>query len=329
MAHGGLANVLCEQNQLESAQAHVQLGLELLEHLSGPGAAIWLYRAQVRVQQANGNWPDALDVLDRAYQNGQSNKINFVVTQAGALRARLQLAQGDLGAAEAWGKGSGLSPDDPEADHPGLREVEYLSLARLLVAQGRPAVALSLLERLLKSAETEGWHGSAIAILILQSLAFQTQGNTTRAHARLERALALAEPEGYVRSFLDEGEVMRGLIGRWRAAAGRLSDLTNAQNRLLAYADRLLAAFETPSGKFTSVPPSSASPPLLPEPLRDREMEVLRLIARGYSNREIADRLVVGLSTVKTHINHLFQKLGVTSRTQALARAGELGLLGD
>ena len=212
MAHGGLAHILCERNQLDAALSHAQLGVEQLEQVGGAWAALMLYRALARIQQANGHWTDALDSLDRAYQTGQRTQVNIVVTQAAALRARLQLARGDLEAAAVWAANSGLSPDDPESSHPGLREEEYLTLARVLSAQGKRAEALSFLNRLWQSAEAEERMGSAIVILILQSLILQTQGNTARALMYLERALILAEPEGFVRSFVDEGDPMRALI---------------------------------------------------------------------------------------------------------------------
>jgi LuxR family maltose regulon positive regulatory protein len=138
--------------------------------------------------------------------------------------------------------------------------------------------------------------------------------------AALERALALGEPEGFVRSFVDEGEPMRAMLAR----------ITGERQ---PYARRLLAVFgpASPAVDALAAPvvvrPEQPAASALLEPLRDRELEVLRLIAEGYSNQEIAGKLVVGVSTIKTHINHLFQKLGVASRTQAIARARALGLL--
>ncbi|HEX6386100.1 MAG TPA: tetratricopeptide repeat protein [Anaerolineae bacterium] len=323
MAHGGLAHILCEQNRLDAALAHVQLGVEQSEQVGGAWAALVLYRALARVHQAQGNWTDALDALDRAYQIGQSTQVSIVVTLAAALRARLQLAQGDLEAAEVWAANSGLSPDDPEASHPGLREEEYLSLARVLSAQGRHAEALSLLDRLLQAAEGEARMGSAIVIRILQGLLMQAQSNTAHALTFLERALVLAESEGYIRVFADEGEPLRALLDDFRSRLvtrlGTKPD--NRSSRLLAYANRLLAAFP-----LTGI---LAAPRLEfhLEPLSERELEVLRLIATGASNRDIADSLVLAVTTVKKHVSNILSKLNSTSRTQAVAEARELGLL--
>jgi len=323
MAHGGLADILCERDQLDAALAHVQLGADQVDLVGGAWAAHVLYRVLARVQRAQGNWTDALDTLDRAYQIGQSGQVSLVMTQAAALRASLQLAQGDLSAAEVWAANSGLSPDDPEVGHPGWQEVEYLTLARVLNAQGRHGEALSLLDRLMGSAQADERDGSAIAILVLQALVHQAQGNRTRALECLERALVLAEPEGYFRVFVDEGAPMRSLLAEFQSMLKKRprAGADEASFRLLAYANKLLAAF---SGPDPAVHPKCES---LPESLNEREMEVLRLIQAGLTNQEIADHIVIAVSTVKWHINHLYAKLGVHTRTQALARAKELGLL--
>src|SRR5215211_5622567 len=234
MAHAGLADILCERDQLDGALAHINLGTEQLDQVGGAWAALVLYRVLARVQRAQYSWMDALSALDRAYQSGQRTGVSIVVTQIAALRARVQLAQGDLEAAATWAATSGLSPEDPEISHPGLRDVEYLSLARVLDAQGRHAEALSLLEQLLKSAEAEGRIGSAIAILILQSLFFQTQDNTARSLDCLEVALTLAEPEGYIRIFVDEGEPMEKTIRNLQREIGKRKDATKLQTRLMA-----------------------------------------------------------------------------------------------
>jgi len=322
VAHAGLANVLCEQDQLEAALAHVQAGLEQLEQVGGPAAALWLYRSLARIQHAKGDWAAALNALERAYQSGQRAQILFVMGQAAALRARLQLAQGDRDAAGQWLAASGISPDDPQADHPGVREVEYLACARVLTAQDRYPQALSLLDRLLASAESGGRIGSVIENLALQSLVFQSQGSTTRALACLVRALRLAEPEGYLRVFVDEGDPMRILItefqelSRQKLSAGADEEIL----RLLAYTEKLLSTLAQP-------PEAAHAPVPLPELLSERELEILHLIAKGCSNQEIAALLVIAVSTVKSHINNLYGKLGTHRRTQVVARARELGLL--
>lgn len=155
-----------------------------------------------------------------------------------------------------------------------------------------------------------------IEILILQALARQALADYTQAISALQQALALAESEGYVRVFLDEGRPMAALLRR--AASSGVAEV---------YIGRLLTAFETtrPRGQFHPSPPIDAQP--LVEPLSPREIEVMQLIAVGDSNHEIAQRLFISVHTVKKHVTNIFGKLGVTSRTQAVARARELGLV--
>jgi LuxR family maltose regulon positive regulatory protein len=167
-----------------------------------------------------------------------------------------------------------------------------------------------LLQRLLPAAMAAGRVENAIQILLLQALAFQMEGDADQALGALEHALSLAEPEGYVRSFVDEGEPMARLLRR-----------ALTQGIAPGYAGRLLAAY----GKSAAVA-SPVSQPLV-EPLTERELEVLHLIAAGLSNGEIARELVIAVSTVKTHVNHIYGKLDVKSRTQAVAQAQALELL--
>jgi LuxR family maltose regulon positive regulatory protein len=222
--------------------------------------------------------------------------------------------QGHLAAAVRWTEVSGLSADDDLA-YP--REREYLIFARVRIAQGRldPAGAFlseaqRLLERLRADAEAKARTGSVLEILLLQALAFSAQGKGTEALPVLEHALTLAEPEGYIRLFVDEGEPMVALL-RQAYARGIAPD----------YVAILLAAAGAP--KLPAPPPAGS----LLEPLTERELEILRLLVRGLSNQDIARELVITVGTVKSHVNHIYGKLGVQSRTQAIARAHSLKLL--
>jgi LuxR family maltose regulon positive regulatory protein len=202
-------------------------------------------------------------------------------------------------------------------------ELLHTTLARVLIAQGKYGEALGLLAQLLEVAEAAGAIGCAIENLVLQAITLQAQDEIDQALATLERALAPAEPEGYVRTFADEGVPMAGLL-RKATTFGLYPD----------YVDKLLAVLEseikgerkTPSSTPSPVIPGPGSSPLI-EPLSEREIEVLRLIAAGLSNREIADELFLAVGTVKKHINNIFGKLSVRKRTQAVARARELGML--
>jgi LuxR family maltose regulon positive regulatory protein len=186
-----------------------------------------------------------------------------------------------------------------------LREFQWLILVRVLIAQRLPDEAAPLLGYLQQTAESEGRTGRGIEILALQALALEAQGRPVQALNALKKALSLAEREGYVRTFVDEGIPMAVLLRR-----------ALAQSIAPDYARRLLAAFDEP-----------AAGPVLVEPLTRRELEVLRLIADGLKNPEIADHLVISVATVKRHVTNIYGKLGVSRRVQAIARAQDLGLL--
>ena len=168
----------------------------------------------------------------------------------------------------------------------------------------------------MKAAEDQKRMGSMLEILVVQALAYQAQGNTSQAFASLERALTLAQPEGYLRTFIYEGESIQSLLLAFRSSIDKLS--RSRGNELSGYVDKLLSAFAQPA----DVPQSD-----LIEPLSQRELEVLRLIAQGLSNAEISQRLFLAMSTVKGHNLRIFGKLQAKSRTEAVARARELGLL--
>jgi LuxR family maltose regulon positive regulatory protein len=214
-----------------------------------------------------------------------------------------------LNKAQAWAHQSGLSLQDKPIF---LNEFGYLTFARIMLAENQNdqhfQTMLQMLESLLKQAESQNRLRSRIDILITQALAFSAK-DSANALAALEQALTLAEPEGYLRLFVDEGKPMAELLSKFKSS------------KLQQYANRILAAL-TPS-----IHPSSFSIQPLIDPLSDRELEVLRLIAQGLSNQEITQKLVVALSTVKGHNLRIFAKLQAKSRTEAVARARELGLL--
>jgi len=241
------------------------------------------------------------------------------VRPVAALKARVCIAQGRLGEALDWAREQGPSAHD---DLKYLREFEHITLARVLLVRYRSDReersmhdAMGLLERLLQAAEEARRMGSVIEILVLQALAHESQGDILSALVPLEHALTLAESEGYVRVFVDEGMPMAQLLSE-AAARGITPD----------YTARLLAAFEAEEQKSAdgSHLPSAQ---LLTEPLSQRESEVLRLISQGLSNREISERLFLAVITVKGHNRNIFRKLQVRRRTEAVARARELGLL--
>jgi ATP/maltotriose-dependent transcriptional regulator MalT len=198
--------------------------------------------------------------------------------------------------------------------------VDRLTSARLLHAQGRHREALELLEELGETAEAAGRMGDLIEILLLRASAQWASNHKEWAVNALAEALALAAPEGYVRTFVDEGAPMAALLSEVLEARQRKR--TDSLRRLPAdYLRRLLAVLERDAA------PAASSATGLSDPLTERELGVLRLMASGKSNRRVASELFISVGTVKTHTNNLYRKLGVHSRTQALARARELQLL--
>ena len=293
--------------------------------------------AQARLNETQGDLDGALALLDEAERLYIRTPLpDFCPISA--MKARIWVAQGRLTKALEWVREQGLSADD---DLGYLREFEHITLTRILIAQyqndrmdGSIHAVMRLLDRLLQAAEEGGRMGSVIEILVLQALAHQAQGNITSALAPLERALTLAEPEGYVRIFVDEGKPMAELLTRIEAKDGTL--------RVKEYIPKLLSAFDvhkefhpfgsTPAKKNRSSVYTLSSrkfdqPQHLVEPLSERELEVLRLLRTDLNGPEIARELMVSLSTMRTHTQNIYAKLGVNNRRAAVRRAEELDLL--
>jgi LuxR family transcriptional regulator, maltose regulon positive regulatory protein len=334
----GMGDLHREWNDLGAAESHLQQGMELVKGLLTVDAdAILLgYLSMARLQQSLGDGDRALATLEEfADLARQRNFFAPLLAHVAAAQARVWLARGDLTAAVHWAETSGLRADD-EPNY--LKEEEHLTFARVLIARGPedPSgrlsdAALGLLDRLLRAAEDGGRMGGAIEILVLRALAMQKRGGPSESLSTLERALILAEPEGYVRVFVDEGAPMAALLSELLKVR-RKGPRDGRGRALLSYVRRLLGAFEAPY-KSTGPPASMGSAsstdrPLL-DPLTARERVVLALIAAGLSNREIAARLFVEVSTVKSYANSIFRKLGVESRTQAVAEAHALHLISD
>lgn len=314
----GLSELHFEQHNLDLAQQYLRKSEELSEATGFPR---WQYRwslVQARIKQAQGDFDGALDMLEEAerlYIRGPVPDMSPIT----ALKANVWIKQGEWSKAIFWADEQNLSVDD-ELSYP--RQVEHLIFARLLIArykQGEKSAiheALTLLSRLLKAAEDGNRKGSVTEILIQQALAYEVQGDISQALAPLEHALTLAEPEGYVRVFLDEGKAMHQLLS-----------YASEREIATAYVNKLLSAYKAVEllpndgiGTKTMMQP-------LIEPLSERELEILHLIAEGLTNREISDRLFLALSTVKGHNRNIYGKLNVQRRTEAIAHARELGLL--
>jgi LuxR family transcriptional regulator, maltose regulon positive regulatory protein len=337
MIYVSLGEIRTEWNELDEATQALTHGLRLLQGTIEKMPVAHGYGALARIQQAQGNPAGALASLASA----EAWFAQLDITETPALvwlarrRTRLWLRQGNLAAALHWADASTPPFEtEPACDH-------LLTLVRLYLAQYRrtpdhalPSQIDALLAAVCARAETDGWPLYLLEGQLLRALSAHAQNHLPDAFAALTTALTLAESGGYLRLFWDEGEPMRLLMldfGFWIAR----QPANENQARLSAYADRLLAAFAT--HRLLDQQTALATPPTiqnskskiqnLVEPLSSRELEVLHLIAAGLSNQEIAARLVVTVGTVKSHVNHLFGKLAVISRTQAVARARELGLL--
>ena len=334
--YAGLGDIHREWNELDTAETHLRRGTDLVAGaiMVEADVATHGYLSLARLQQARGRLDDALATLQEfADLARRRNFAARLVARSEAARARIALMQDDLPAAVGWAEASGL---DSEGKPSYPREEQYLTLVRVLIAQGRldPTGsylddALGLLGRLLGAAEDGGRMGSIIEILALRALALQAEHDSSDALAALERALALAQPEGYVRLFLDEGASMKALLSELlktrRKGGSGAKQLTS-----LTYVRRLLAAFEAPhTSTGLSVEHGSQSGQSLYVGLTTREREVLELIADGLSNREIASRLFIATSTVKGYVHSLLRKLEAENRTRAISRARELHLLSE
>jgi LuxR family transcriptional regulator, maltose regulon positive regulatory protein len=319
--HVGMSELHREYNDLERANRYLLRMRELSPHGGISEYRHDWYIAMALIKSAEGDLDHSLDLLEEAERLFLPSP-DPVIRPISALKARVWIRQGRLSDAQDWSRQQSLSLED---DLSYLREFEHITLARLLIAQYRSSGteryvrdALDFLQRLRTAAEEGGRTGSLIEILVLEALTFEARGEISQALSPVERALTLAEPEGYVRIFVDEGQQMARI-------------LSAAVDREIApdYAGNLLSAFEGGCMTGKDKPQSTPAEPVqaLVDPLSGRELEVLRLVAQGLSNREISERLFVALNTVKGHNRVIFSKLQVQRRTEAIARARELGLL--
>jgi LuxR family maltose regulon positive regulatory protein len=307
-----MSDVLREQGDGNAAMQHLVTSRELGEHNGFPQNRYRWYVVTARIREGDGDLDGALDALHEA-QRLHVPDFNPDVHPLSALVARVWVRQGRLADATGWARERGLSVED---DLSYLREFEHITLARVLLtrplrdeADHSMRQGLDLLERLLQAAEDGARTGSVIEILVLQALGHRAQGEVGAALVPLERALVLAEPEGYVRIFVDEGAPMAALL----AAAAEGSIATT-------YVRGLLTA-------FAHAEPRKATSQGLLEPVSERELDVLRLLGTDLDGPDIARELVVSLHTVRSHTKSIYAKLGVNNRRAAVRRAAELGLL--
>lgn len=326
-----MASAFYELNQLDAAQAFLDESIELNQRWRNPNHLVFSYLNQGRVFIARGAMQPAGEQLDAAAQVLRDLPVLPMLTQSvHSARLQLQLASGSVppaGGALEEAVQAALAKAFDEIPFNESREAQYLLYARVLLAQKRPAEAL----RLLRGVELAARRGSREQILVellaLKSLGLYQQGEIQPALTALEEAVSRAEPQGVLRSIADTAPLV----------TGGLRQLLEALRRRLpgmqAYLDRLLSALPAEAAAPQGVEPGTAQsgkpaqPIELVEPLSERELEVLRLLAEGLTNAQIAERLVISTGTVKAHTAAIFRKLDTSNRTQAVTRAREVGLV--
>ncbi len=319
----GLATICLERYDLEATRRHIEASIELAERWGNAEVLTDSRLVLNRLCQIEGKMTEAARAIDAIYRMALAREdaiSRLTIRQVDAYAARLYLAQGDRIKARRWVDQYLNDEKERETvDLPGVDvfiiSIELSTLARIYIAEGEHRRALRRLTPMLQRLETAGWMGIVIELLILQAVAFRGVGDLPAAMTALDRALTLGQPEGYLCSFVNPGRPMVNLLLEARA-----------EGRHVAYIDRLLEILERRLPGIDERRPDQEVVPLI-EPLSDREREVLQLIADGLSNREIADRLYIAVSTVKSHINNLYSKLDVSNRAEAVARAGKLCLL--
>ncbi len=300
-----LGKLAYEHNQLNEADQYLHQSIDLCRQWGDADFHVIGCAMLARLEQARGNPEEAGEAMREAEQLAGKHSLSLRRNiQLMSEMARYWLTQRNLEKLSQFVQKNSLSIKD---EIPYQRGPEYVILLRTLLVRDEYEAALALSRRLLKQAESAGRTGLVIEILILQALAFQGKKETESALAVLEKAVTLAQPEGYVRVFLDESEAITRLLCQLRSR--RIGS---------GYAAVLLSGIEKTSGM------TQPSMQLLIEPLTTREVEVLKLIEAGQSNQDIADQLVISMPTVKRHISNIYAKLGVKSRTQALAIGKEL-----
>lgn len=297
-AYLGLARISYEWNDLDRAQEYGQQAVQLARQIDviDVSASGELFLAQVTLAQ--GEVAQAVAMLSELEQIVHQRNFVRQIPPVAAVRVLVMLRQGDM----------------TGAAHLAQRHNLPLSQARVCLAQGDPAQALTVLEPFRQRMETQEWHDERLKALVLQAMAHDALGDSNTALQTIGDALTLAAPGGFIRTFVDEGLPMRQLLS-----------VAAAHGIMLGYVEQLLAVLETELQTGGDRFPLAAQS--LFEPLSQRELEILHLIADGLSNREIGERLFLALDTVKGHNRRIFGKLDVQRRTEAIARARELGLL--
>ncbi len=313
----GIAELLCEWNDLETALVRIKQGLDFLPWWGKTDDIALAYNTLSRIHLAYGNWAEAVGAIEKAAQLIQTCSVFSEARSAiQTTQVRMWLVQGDWLAVDRWA----ATLENHFSSHDPFRfedELTHITQARVFIAQKKLDEAIRLLSRLEEIAQSDGRMGRLLEIMILKALAMQSMGNTAQADIALTKCLTLAEPEGYLRIFLDEGQPMQMLLAKGLAHAGALRE----------YAIHLLSQFDAQQQPITAAQGKASPTGNLVEPLSPRELEVLRLLRTDLTGPEIARECMVSLSTVRTHTQSIYAKLGVNNRRAAVRRAEELDLL--
>jgi LuxR family maltose regulon positive regulatory protein len=300
-AYIGLARIFYQWNDLDRAQQYGYQALQLARQIQNSDRFISCEVFLARLKLAQRDLASATALLSQAEQTARERQFVYQIPDIAAAQVLTLIDKGDLSAAA----------------HLAQTHELPLSLARVHMAQGDPSRALAVLEPFRKQLEAKNWQDERLKVMALQAVAHHVRGEKHEALNALGDTLALAAPSGFIRLFVDEGPLMAQLLTE-AAAHGMMPD----------YVGTLLAAFDTGEHKSEDKAwPSAASSQGLIEPLSERELEILQLVAQGLSNHEISEQLFLALSTVKGHNRNIFDKLQVQRRTEAVARARELGLI--
>jgi LuxR family maltose regulon positive regulatory protein len=312
--HAELGEILLDLDDIDQALELVSRGIRLSEHEIDLTNLAWTHLVLVKVLYARNEYAEALRTISKLEKMVEEAKLPpWIVSRIAAWKAKTLLAQGNINAVQIWVQERQLQTDD---DVQPTREVEYLVLARFILSKGNLEEAVPLLERLHESAEAGGRVTRMIEMQLISALILHEQGELEKALSVLKNSITLAQPEEHIRLFVNEGPAMARL-------------LSEALNRGIApdYVRRLLAAFPIDEPMRADLKRTEADQSELVEPLSERELEVLQLIAQGLTNREIASRLYLSLHTVKAHSRNIYSKLGVHNRTRAVSRGRALGIL--
>jgi LuxR family maltose regulon positive regulatory protein len=318
-----LAIILYEWNDLVAAETLIDKAIEWGKRADDPQTLMLAYSLKMRMALGKRDFQQANQWLRPAEELIQTRSLwRWHVGRFVANRMRLWSLEGNLEAIRHWLESCGLDIED-EANY--LNESEYSAFSRALITVGQPQQALALLGRMEAVTGKDGRRLIPIELPILKSLAWYHQGETEKALTELLNALAASEPEGHIHIYVDEDEPI-----------ARLLRLAQARGHFPAYTTRLLAALSDIGSQDSDFGITHSAIALYPatnpqsamvESLSGREVEILQLVAAGLSNRAIAEKLVITVGTVKRHLNNIFGKLGVESRTQAIMRGRELGLI--